>query len=112
MSEYGEYGDPTPRCSYCGEELAPLSFIQWRGWFLSRRQYCSHKCMSAGEYHIQFLCSICLVPIAFIFTMGVLNDLVILSLPVGPALLFVVVLDIIAFFPIYTAFRGWRVANR
>jgi hypothetical protein len=107
MPRYGEHGDPTPRCVYCGK---PEIKVIWSG---PRRQYCSYKCMAAGEYHCTFLCSLCTVPIAVLFGIGIIYGLLTApqTLDIDTVLVSIII-DLFALFPVITTYHGWKIANQ
>jgi hypothetical protein len=106
MSRYGEHGDPTPRCAYCGK---PEIKVIWSG---PRRHYCSHKCMSAGEYPITLICVLCVVPMAGLMTTGFLIGLLSDPFAIDSIYVFMVsFFDFFALFSMYTLYRGWQSSN-
>ena len=107
MPRRGEYGDPTPRCAYCG---IPETKVMWSSF---RRHYCSHKCMAAGEYHCNFLCSLCIVPIAVLFNIGIIYGFLRNPQTIDINNIFIsIIIDFFAVYPVITTYRGWRIANQ
>ena len=105
MPRRGEYGDPTPRCAYCGKpEIKPI-------WSNFRKQYCSHKCMAAGEYHMNLICGICFVPIALLMSMGFVLGLVMDPLSLDATyIFFMICFDFVGFYTLYTVYIGSKMS--
>lgn len=106
MPQRGEYGDPTPRCAYCGKPEVNVF------WSSLRRHYCSHRCMAAGEYQCYLICSFCTVPIAVLFGMGIILGFLTNPQSIDFNTLFIsIIIDFFALFPVITTYRGWKIAN-
>ncbi len=57
-SEYprrGKYGDPTPRCAWCGKPVDFGTRCCIGGSF--NRYYCSYSCRAAGDFYVNGACS-------------------------------------------------------
>jgi hypothetical protein len=71
MSREGQYGDPTPRCSYCGKPK--VSWLWSVRSPLVTRYYCSYTCAAKGQYEWNLACAGCTIPCTFIFLLVALT---------------------------------------
>ncbi|MFX1368010.1 MAG: hypothetical protein ACFFAY_05375 [Promethearchaeota archaeon] len=74
MSRRGKYGDPTQRCAYCGKP--EVSWI----WSISSPfrnvHYCSLECSARDNQYGNLGCTLCLLPMTAIFSVGIANSLI------------------------------------
>jgi hypothetical protein len=104
MPRRGEYGDPTPRCAYCGK---PEVKVIWSGY---RQHYCSFDCMAADQYHCSFLCSLCIAPISILMSVGIFYSYATNPLAIeGSYIPLIALFDTFTCFTVYTTYRGWKI---
>ena len=73
MSRKGEYGDTTQRCAYCGKPE-----VSWSSSISSpfiNRHYCSLECSARDNQSLNLGCSLCILPVSVILSVGLVFDL-------------------------------------
>ena len=73
MPRKGEYGYTTQRCAYCGKpEVSRFSSISSP--FINRH-YCSLECSAKDNQSLNLGCSLCILPVSIILSVGLIFDL-------------------------------------